>query len=68
MERRKQALSGCQWLKPSINEPFDRWLSCYDGVMTGTRQPPVYVAPPGALDLSSFGEPVDPLNWKRYPF
>jgi hypothetical protein len=68
MERREQALSGCQWLKPSINEPMERWLNCYDGVMTGTRQAPVYVAPPGAPDLSSFGTPVDPLNWKRYPF
>jgi hypothetical protein len=70
MERREQALSGCSWLKPSINEPMDRWLNCYDGVMTGTRQAqaPVYVAPRGAPDLSSFGTPVDPLNWKRYPF
>lgn len=68
MERRKQALSGCQWLKPSINEPIDRWRNCYDGVMTGTRPAPVYVAPRGAPDFSSFGEPVDPLNWNRHPF
>jgi hypothetical protein len=68
MERRKQALSGCQWLRPSINEPIDGWLSCYDGVMTGTRQAPVYVAPPGLADMSAYGELVDPLNWKRYPF
>jgi hypothetical protein len=68
MERRKQALSGCSWLRTSINEPIDRWLNCYDGVMTGARQAPVYVAPRGAPDLSSFGTPVDPLNWNRYPF
>jgi hypothetical protein len=73
MERRKQALSDCQWLKPSINEPINPWLSCYDGVVTGTRRAPVYVAPRGAasrgdVDLSGFGDPVDPLNWKRYPF
>jgi hypothetical protein len=68
MERRNQALSGCSWLKASINEPIDRWLNCYDGVMTGARQAPIYVAPRGTPDLSSFGTPVDPLNWKRYPF
>jgi hypothetical protein len=72
MERRSQAISGCSWLKPSINEPFEPWLNCYDGVMTGGRAPraPAYVAPRGAPDLSSFGTPVDhdPLNWKRYPF
>jgi len=68
MERRNQALSGCSWLRTSSNEPIDRWLDCYDGVMMGTRQAPVFVAPRGAPDFSSFGIHVDPLNWKRYPF
>jgi hypothetical protein len=67
MDRRKRALQGCGWLKTSIQESMQPWINCYDGVMSGHQQAPIYSAPPGAADLSRFGTPIDPLDWNRYP-